>query len=104
MNTGYVYTLLLEEGYWYVGYTGNIPKRMEEHFSGLGSRFTVRHPPIAIVDIFEGSLEDEEMVTLIYMSKFGYNKVKGSIWAEKGFQGKRGRVYASRRLKALMEQ
>jgi predicted GIY-YIG superfamily endonuclease len=35
-----VYTLELDGGNYYVGFTDDIPKRMAEHFLGRGSRWT----------------------------------------------------------------
>ena len=41
-----VYTLELQGGNFYVGYSDDIPKRMAEHFLGRGSHWTRLHPPI----------------------------------------------------------
>ena len=39
----YVYILECEDGLYYTGMTWNIDVRLEQHLSGLGSKFTSKH-------------------------------------------------------------
>lgn len=101
----YVYILLLEEGYWYIGITNRIKRRFLKHFTEKGSAFTRKHPPIAIAGIIpQGTSALEDKVTLIYMAKFGFEKVTGGIWAEKGYHGKYGRLLALRKAKEELKK
>ena len=42
----YIYQLNLDKGKYYVGKTINIDRRMEQHFSGHGSKVTKKFKPI----------------------------------------------------------
>lgn len=39
----YVYILECADGFYYTGVTWDMEKRMEQHKSGMGSRFTAKH-------------------------------------------------------------
>lgn len=39
----YVYIVECKDGFYYTGLTWNIEKRIEQHASGKGGRFTARH-------------------------------------------------------------
>lgn len=39
----FAYIIQCKDGLYYTGMTYNLEKRMEQHFSGLGSRFTEKH-------------------------------------------------------------
>ena len=39
----YVYIVECKDGFYYTGMTWNIEKRMEEHKTGLGGKFTGKH-------------------------------------------------------------
>lgn len=80
MVTKGIYVLELENGNYYVGYSKNIPKRLQLHFSGKGSRWTRLHTPVRIVETLKGNLLDELKVTLKYIFIFGSEKVRGSIY------------------------
>lgn len=41
----YVYILSCRGGSFYTGYTGNLNKRMRQHMSGKGARYTRMHMP-----------------------------------------------------------
>ena len=75
----YVYALQCEEGKIYVGQTGNIIRRFEEHKNGEGSAWTKKHKAISILHLAETSLDDykELALTLQYMHKYGISNVRG---------------------------
>jgi hypothetical protein len=52
---GMVYVLRLEEGKYYVGWTGDIRRRIEEHFDGRGASWTRLYPPLEVLLIKIGS-------------------------------------------------
>ena len=39
----YVYILLCDDGSFYTGVTGDLHRRLDEHSSGIGSRYTACH-------------------------------------------------------------
>jgi predicted GIY-YIG superfamily endonuclease len=73
-----IYVLLLEQNKWYVGYTdrenGN---RFPEHFNNNGSKWTQLYKPLKVVEWRQGTLIDENNVTLEYMKKYGWQNVRG---------------------------
>jgi putative endonuclease len=77
----YVYILLLEDNYYYVGYTNNIYKRMKLHFTGKGSDWTKLHKPIKIIKLLEGNTKTETQETLNLMKKKG-SRVRGAGWCD----------------------
>ena len=53
----YTYLLELSDSCWYVGKTSNLKRRLLRHFTGGGSAWTRKHPPIALAGLWEGDLE-----------------------------------------------
>lgn len=51
MFTFVVYILLCKNNKLYTGYTRNLQKRLLQHCTGKGARFTKYNPPIKIVHI-----------------------------------------------------
>lgn len=80
MVTKGIYVLELENGNYYVGYSKNIPKRLQLHFSSKGSRWIRLHKPVRVVETLKGNLLTELKVTLKYIFIFGSEKVRGSIY------------------------
>jgi predicted GIY-YIG superfamily endonuclease len=73
-----IYILLLEKDKWYVGYTDRQDgERFKEHFDGNGSKWTQLYKPIQVMEWREGTLADENKVTLEYMNKYGWWNVRG---------------------------
>ena len=77
----FVYKLDLEDGKIYIGKTGNVQKRMKQHFSGDGARVTKKFKPIKckVLDSCPGFLanEIEQLYTNKYIVEYGYNNVRG---------------------------
>ena len=44
----YTYSLNLANGNKYVGSTSNITRRLGQHFSGNGAKWTQKHPPVSV--------------------------------------------------------
>ncbi|MCU7121065.1 GIY-YIG nuclease family protein [Salmonella enterica] len=77
-----VYVLKLECDKYYVGYTLNFHRRMEEHFSGNGSLWTQKYSPIECVEVIHGFELEEKYTTLRYMEKYGSENVRGGPWCK----------------------
>ncbi len=80
----YIYKLDLEYGKKYIGKTTDIDRRMEEHFSGNGSKVTKKFEPIEgeIIDSCNGYFSDkvEQKHTNKYINKYGYKNVRGGSY------------------------
>ena len=79
----YVYTLNLEGGAKYVGYTENPKKRLSQHFSGNGAQWTQKHKPVSVNSIQKVSSVTyaKKLETIIYykMKEYhGASKVRGA--------------------------
>lgn len=78
-----VYVLSCENGKYYVGSTGNIDKRVREHFDGVGSAWTRLHKPIRLLEVVNGAdLFDEDKYVKKYMSKYGIENVRGGSYSQ----------------------
>ena len=77
----YIYVLQLVDDRYYIGRTGNILRRIEDHFTGVGSIYTIKYKPIKVIEVTEElSKQDERNKTLEVMSKYGWKKVRGACW------------------------
>jgi len=79
----YVYTLNLKGGAKYVGYTENPKKRIAQHFSGNGAKWTQKHKPISVNSIQKvySVAYAKKLETIIYykMKEYhGASKVRGA--------------------------
>ena len=78
-----IYVLSLEGGNYYVGKSGNIPKRLHDHFRGQGSAWTKIFKPIEVMDILENkSLFMEDIVTKQLMYEYGIPYVRGGSYSQ----------------------
>ena len=77
-----VYTLELEDGYYYVGYTENICTRVAQHWVGRGgSQWTQLHRPVRVLDVTLGGPELEDPTTIAVMARKGWRCVRGGSWS-----------------------
>ena len=53
INKFFVYVLLLENGKYYVGQTGHLDHRINQHFLGYGALITKKHKPIKTIAVGE---------------------------------------------------
>ena len=73
-----IYVLRLRNDKWYIGRTSNVERRYEQHLKGEGSKWTFLHQPLNIHETRElKSDDDEDLVTLEYMERFGIYNVRG---------------------------
>lgn len=79
-----LYVLRLEHGCFYVGQTGRLKRRINQHIAGNGAVWTMLHPPIervktrtvTVTDVKEVErLEDE--LTVDMMIEYGWQNVRG---------------------------
>ena len=68
----------------YVGKTTDVDRRMDQHFSGNGSKVTKKFKPIdgKTIDEVPGFFSDdvEQEYTEDYIEKYGYNNVRGGYY------------------------
>ena len=79
----YVYSLNLKGGKKYVGYTQNLDKRLDAHFSGRGAKVTQQNRPISVNHIqkcknVENAKKAETIVYTNMRNYYGSNKVRGA--------------------------
>jgi hypothetical protein len=77
-----IYVLLLEGDKYYVGYSGDIHRRLYEHFNGRGSIWTKRYKPLRLVEMLPGGKGVEKEKTLEYMRNFGWQHVRGGPYTQ----------------------
>lgn len=79
-----IYILKLEDDCYYIGITMDLNKRLSQHWSGKGAKWTMLHKPISvekvIFPVLDSKMENE--LTLEYMEKFGKDKVKGGYYCK----------------------
>ena len=77
-----VYTLELEDGHYYVGYTESICTRVAQHWVGRGgSQWTQLHRPVRVLDVIPGGPELEDPTTIAVMARKGWRCVRGGSWS-----------------------
>jgi len=81
ITKNYIYVLQLIDDRYYVGRTGNILRRIQEHFTGCGALYTIKYKPLKLIEIKEElTNKDERNKTIEIMNKYGWEKVRGSNW------------------------
>jgi hypothetical protein len=81
-NTMKIYVLKCENNKYYVGRTKNIEKRVIQHFTLDGSKWTKKYKPIEIINQYDGDEFDEEKYTLLTMDKYGIENVRGGSYCK----------------------
>ena len=70
MSQTTIYVLKLEGGKYYVGKTGDLIARYQQHLSGEGSSFTRLHKPIKVIrTVTNASPFDEDKITNLRTSE-----------------------------------
>lgn len=77
-----IYVLKCENNKYYVGRTKNIEKRIIQHFTLNGSKWTKKYKPIKIINQYDGDEFDEEKHTLLTMDKYGIENVRGGSYCK----------------------
>ena len=78
-----IYILELNNSKYYIGKTDNFENRLQQHISMKGSKWTKKYKFKKLIDkINSNDSFDEMKYTLIYMSKYGIENVRGRPWCE----------------------
>ena len=78
-----IYVLQLKHNKYYIGRTKNSDYRLNDHFSGNGSYWTIRYKPLKILQLIDNcDVYDEDKYTLKYMNKFGIDNVRGGSFTK----------------------
>ena len=64
MVEGFVYTLALEDGCFYCGWSKDPSCRIAQHFLGRGAQWTRVHKPQQVLTVLPGSTELEKVTTI----------------------------------------
>lgn len=78
-NKSGVYILKLENNKYYIGSSLNLYRRLIQHWSGCGSKWTFLFKPVELVTwiLTNDLLYIENIMTKAYVSKYGYLNVRG---------------------------
>ena len=78
-----IYILELNNSKYYIGKTDNFENRLQQHISMKGSKWTKKYKFKKLIDkINSNDSFDEMKYTLIYMSKYGIENVRGGPWCK----------------------
>ena len=77
-KNAYVYSLNLKNGKKYVGMTQNIKKRLKQHFTGNGAKWTKKNKPISINHIqkCKSHSNAKKAETIVYKNMRSYHGLK----------------------------
>lgn len=81
-----VYILQLEDGKLYVGATGQLDSRFEDHRSGHGAKWTQEHPVKRVLKVIHDVTnwkEVEKELTIRMMKIHGWENVRGGPWTQR---------------------
>ena len=76
-----IYVLELIGGKYYIGASRNVKNRLATHFNCNGADWTKKYPPVKVIEVREGDIYDETVVTCAYMRKYGIDNVRGGAFA-----------------------
>ena len=78
-----IYILELEGGKFYVGKTDHTFQRFNQHWQGLGAKWTQKHKPVDLYAFHKDRTDsDENKFTLAMMRNFGVQNVRGGSWVK----------------------
>jgi hypothetical protein len=84
---GHVYTLLLEGGNYYVGWSAAAEARIAQHFCSKGSEWTKMHRPVRVLACVPGDKVLENVTTTSLMCQHGWERVRGGPWCQLHLEG-----------------
>lgn len=83
----WIYTLELTDGNYYVGTTDDVEKRLKKHGKKHGAAWTFIYKPIKRLEVIDVGICTESEATVLenkltidYMDKYGWRKVRGGIF------------------------
>jgi predicted GIY-YIG superfamily endonuclease len=74
------YVLLLRFAKIYVGHSNDPIERLIKHALGTGAQWPKKYEPVDILDIQKGTKDDENILTLECMLRWGWKNVRGGYW------------------------
>lgn len=81
--TMFIYILKLQQNKYYIGKTNEPNFRIDTHFNANGSAWTKKYKPISVSVIIPNCDNyDEDKYTLLYMSKYGIDNVRGGSFVQ----------------------
>lgn len=79
----FIYVLKLQQNKYYIGKTTEPNFRIDTHFNAKGSAWTKKYKPISVSVIIPNCDNyDEDKYTLLYMSKYGIDNVRGGSFVQ----------------------
>ena len=93
--SGVVYTLELENGCYYVGWSKSwegLGFRLNSHFTSQGAAWTKLHPPKLLISAVPGDKSVERETTLKLASQHTWQKVRGAAWCQVNLQRAPGQL------------
>lgn len=98
----FVYAIKLRDGCYYIGKSNDLNRRYLQHCtSKQGALWTCIHKPIEI-DVARCDITEKQL-TLIYMLRYGYKKVRGSVWCKLNIH-KPSELYSLEKLKYAFDK
>jgi|APSaa5957512535_1039671.scaffolds.fasta_scaffold72713_2 hypothetical protein len=77
----FIYVLKLMHNKYYIGKAVNVVRRIGDHFSGNGSRWTKLHHPLEVIEVYRNCNGfDEDYFTKQYMVTHGLVNVRGGSY------------------------
>ena len=77
----FVYVLKLIKNKYYIGKSMEPFTRINNHFKGLGSKWTKKYKPVEVMKVInECDQFDEDKYTKMYMAKYGIDNVRGGSY------------------------
>jgi predicted GIY-YIG superfamily endonuclease len=80
----FLYVLELENGKYYIGKSGDLTRRLSQHFlvDDHSSKWTRTHKPVKILEVeIMKTTWHEDFKTLLYMKKYGVENVRGGNYS-----------------------
>lgn len=77
-STGFVYLLQLEGNRFYVGFTRDLTRRLQQHFAGEGSIATRQYRPVRVLLTAPGTLATEKAWYEACRDHWGEGRVRGA--------------------------
>jgi GIY-YIG catalytic domain-containing protein/zinc knuckle protein len=77
----FIYILQLEKGKYYVGKTGDVKRRIQQHRDGKGAYWTKKYQMLDVIDVIEHE-SDEDKYVIDLMIQYGIQNVRGGSFSK----------------------
>ena len=82
----YMYVLRCGDGSFYTGMTNDVERRLSEHQSGHGGRYTRSHQPVALVGVWGYPDRSEAMSAEAHFKKLRHSEKARKIRAQENYR------------------